>query len=120
MAQTMFERYGGFVTVSRIVSSFYDKVMDSPELAGYFAGIDMKKLIDHQTKFIAALMGGPVAYTNEHLERVHANLAIKATDFDEAVALLRETFEDFEMDETDIANIHSDIMSRKKFIVTER
>ncbi len=120
MAQTMFERYGGFVTVSRIVSAFYDKVMDSPDLAGYFAGIDMKRLIDHQTKFIAALMGGPISYTNDHLERVHAHLKIEAAHFDEAVAILRETFEDFEMDETDIANIHSDIMSRKKFIVAHR
>jgi hypothetical protein len=34
----------------------------------------------------------------------------------EAVALLKETFEDFEFDESDIATIHRDIMSRKNFI----
>ena len=36
MASTMFERYGGFATVSKIVSAFYDKVLDSSILAPYF------------------------------------------------------------------------------------
>jgi len=52
--------------------SFYDKILDSPVTSPYFSGIDMKRLIDHQTKFFAALMGGPASYTNDHLERVHA------------------------------------------------
>jgi hemoglobin len=116
MAATMFERYGGFAKVSRIVSAFYDRVFESPLLVPYFENIDMKRLIDHQTKFIASLMGGPASYSNEQLERVHANLGISEEAFMEAVALLQETFEDFEFDESDIATIHRDIMSRKNFI----
>lgn len=30
MAATMFERYGGFVTVRKVVSDFYDRVLESP------------------------------------------------------------------------------------------
>lgn len=63
MAETMFERLGGFAKVSRIVSAFYDSVLESPILAPYFNGIDMKKQIDHQTKFFSALMGGPTGST---------------------------------------------------------
>ena len=73
---TMFEKYGGFAAVSRIVSAFYDQVLDVPELAKYFKGTDMRRLIDHQTKFIASVMGGPASYSAEQLERVHANMAI--------------------------------------------
>ena len=51
---TMFEKYGGFAKVSRIVSSFYDKALDSPILAPYFTGVDMRRLIDHQTKFASS------------------------------------------------------------------
>ena len=115
----MFERYGGFASVSRIVSAFYDRVFESPVLAGYFENIDMRRLIDHQTKFISSLMGGPASYSNAQLERVHANLGISEEAFMEAVALLRETFEDFEFDESDIAAIQRDIMSRKNFIVVK-
>lgn len=42
MPETMFERFGGFGKVSRVVSAFYDGVLDSPVLAPYFDAIDMK------------------------------------------------------------------------------
>ncbi len=120
MASTMFERYGGFAKVSRIVSSFYDKVMESPVLSPYFANVEMRRLVDHQTKFIASLMNGPVSYSNEHIERVHAHLGVTDEAFREAVDLLRETFEDFEVDETDISAVFNEIMSLKNFIVARK
>ncbi len=83
MEQSIFERYGGFAQVSRVVLSFYDKIVDSPITGPYFKNVDMKRLIDHQTKFIAFVMGGPASYTNEHLERTHAHLQIDDSAFRE-------------------------------------
>jgi hemoglobin len=40
---------GGFAKVRLLVSEFYDRVLDSDTLAPYFDGIDMRRLIDHQT-----------------------------------------------------------------------
>jgi hemoglobin len=77
----MFERYGGFASVSRIVSEFYDKILDSPVTSPYFENTDMKTQIDHQTKFIAPLMGGPASYSNGQLERVHVPLKIDRAAF---------------------------------------
>ena len=115
---TMFEKYGGFSTVSRIVSAFYDEIMEMPELAEYFAGTDMRRLVDHQTKFIASVMGGPASFSNEQLERVHANIGITEAHYVSVVSILRETLEDFDVDESDIASICNDIMERKRYIVT--
>lgn len=114
---TMFERYGGFASVSRIVSEFYDRALDSPTLSPYFEGTDMKRLIDHQTKFIASLMGGPASYTNDRLQRIHEPLNITDPAFREVVALLRETFEDFDVEDGDIAAVESELLSRKAYIV---
>jgi len=114
---TMFEKYGGFSTVSRVVSAFYDQVMDVPELARYFEGTDMRQLVDHQTKFIASVMGGPASYSNEQLERVHAKMDISEDDYLAVVDLLRETLEDFDIDESDIAAICNELMQRMRFIV---
>ena len=116
---TLFEKYGGFSTISRIVSAFYDQVLDAPDLARYFAGTDMRRLVDHQTKFIAAIMGGPASYSNEQLERVHARMNISEADYLAVVAVLRETLEDFDVEESDIATICNDVMARKRFIVTK-
>lgn len=117
MRRTIFERYGGFARVSRVVMAFYEKVLDSPITSPYFEDIDMRRLIDHQTRFIATVMGGPASYTNDHLERVHARLNITEEVFLEVCELLRETLEDFDYEEEDIQTVIDEIMSRKNYIV---
>jgi hemoglobin len=118
MRRTIFERYGGFASVSRVVMSFYEKMVSSPLTSPFFANTDMKKLIDHQTKFMSAVMGGPASYTNEHIERVHAKLGITESAFHESMELLTETLEDHDFEDEDIQHIEDDLMSRKNFIVT--
>ena len=119
MNRTLFERYGGFGQVSRVVSGLYDKIVDSPDLTPYFENVDMRRLIDHQTRFIATLLGGPASYTNEHLERVHRRLGITEDAFVEMIGLLRETLEDFGFEDEDIDTVETKIMSHKVFIVTK-
>ncbi len=118
MASTMFERYGGFASVSRVVSEFYDKVLDSPVIGGYFAGIDMKRQIDHQTKFISAVMGGPASYTNTELERTHGHLDIDQKAFEEMIALFTETLEDFDFAESDIVTLRAELIDRSKYVIS--
>jgi hemoglobin len=117
MKRSIFERYGGFSKVSRVVMSFYDKILDSPVTSPYFANTDMKRLIDHQTKFIASMMGGPASYTNEHLERVHAHLGITEPAFYDAMELLKETLEDFDFDDDDVQQVADEMLSRKNYII---
>ena len=114
---TLFEKYGGFSTISRVVSAFYDQVMDLPDLARYFEDTDMRRLVDHQTKFIASVMGGPASYSNEQLERVHSKMDITEKDYLAVIDVLRETLEDFDVDESDIAAICNDLIQRKHYIV---
>lgn len=115
--KTIFERYGGFARVSRVVSSFYDSVLRSPVLSPYFRSVDMRRLIDHQTKFIAYLMGGPASFTNDHIARVHAHLGITDEAFDEAMDLMRETLEDHDYQEADISDVIGVLHSRKPYVV---
>jgi truncated hemoglobin YjbI len=81
MARSIFDRYGGFAHVSRVVTAFYDKILSSPVTSPYFLNTDMRRIIDHQTRFIATVMGGPASYTNEHLERVHARIGVTEQAF---------------------------------------
>jgi hemoglobin len=116
---TIFERYGGFASVRKVVSAFYDDVMDTPSLAHHFAGIDMRRLIEHQTLFIAYLMDGPGAgYGDEVLERVHRRLGINADEFDEMAHLLVETLEDQGFVDEDVAVIDERFRKRESIIVT--
>ena len=118
--RTIFERYGGFASVSKVVMDFYDKILDSPVTSPFFANTDMKRLIDHQTKFIATIMGGPASYSNEHVEKVHERLGITEVAFMEAMELLRETLEDHNFQEDDIETVEDEMMSYKNFVVARR
>lgn len=117
MAQTLFEHYGGFATVRRIVTDLYDGILDSDQLSGYFEGTDMRLMIDHQTKFIAQLMGGPASYSDEALQRLHAAHSIQSPAFDEMAVLLKQTLHDHGISNSDVADISNQIYRRKHFIV---
>ena len=117
MTDTPFERYGGFANVRKIVSEFYDRVLSSESLQPYFEGIDMRILVDHQTKFISAVMGGPGAFSDDALRRAHMRLNISRDDFHEMTDILRETLEDFDLNEADVDLICSEVTKREPVIV---
>ena len=117
MARTLFERYGGFATVSKIVLSFYGRVLDDDILAPYFDDVDMRRLIDHQTKFVSQVMGGPATYTNESLRQLHAHLAITDEAFDVMIDVMEETLEDFDFADSDLDAVVTDLESRRSWIV---
>ena len=48
--QTLYEKYGGFSNVSKIVFAFYDTLLDDDDIGPFFDDIDMAKMVDHQTK----------------------------------------------------------------------
>ncbi|MGI9490103.1 MAG: group I truncated hemoglobin [Geminicoccaceae bacterium] len=115
---SMFERYGGFTSVSNIVTKFYNKVLDSDTIGPYFDDVDMKSLIDHQIKFVAQVMGGPAEYNNDVLQRVHADMKIDREVYDEAKALLRESLEEFGVEPSDVEIVLDDIEGRSSFIIS--
>lgn len=117
MAGTIYEKYGGFRTVSRIVMSFYEMALESDQIGDHFADVDMAKLIDHQTKFISSLLGGPASFSDERLEQVHRHLGISHEDFDEASALLAEALEEHGMDKADVSAVIAVIETKRKLIV---
>ncbi|MGI9381348.1 MAG: group I truncated hemoglobin [Methyloligellaceae bacterium] len=117
MNQTLYERYGGFSTISRLVMAFYDNLLESDQIADYFEDVDMRRLIDHQTKFVASLMGGPASYSNEALKNVHARLNIDNASFSEMANILRKTMVDFNMEKEDIDHVIQAIEDRRHVIV---
>lgn len=117
MAASLYDRYGGFGFVSKVVLEFYDRVGGSEILAPYFENTDMRSLVDHQTKFIASLMGGPAAYTDDTIRRAHRHLDIDESAFQEMVSLLEETLEDCGLKTEDVSTVMGEIRSRKPLIV---
>jgi hemoglobin len=79
---TVFDRIGGPSAVSRLVLDFYEHVLRCDRLAPHFAEVDMRRLIEHQAKFMSAVMGGPSSYSDQDLRDIHAHLSIDDADFE--------------------------------------
>lgn len=116
-ADTPYEKYGGFSTVSRIVMRLYDRILDDDDIGPFFDDVDMPKLIDHQTKFVSALMGGPASFTDTHIERAHRNMTILEHHFDKLSLLLTETLNEFEVEAEDAAAVLGAFEARRPLLV---
>jgi len=117
MRTTLFEQVGGFAQVRLIVSDFYDRILDSENLRGYFEHIDVRRLIDHQTKFVSALMGGPASFSDEHLSRAHHHLGISSSEYEEMAEIFRETLEDHQVAPVEVDRLHAHILSLQDVVI---
>ena len=118
MSQTLYDQLGGFSAVRKLVSDFYDRVLDEEDVASFFRDTEMSKLIDHQTKFFATLLGGPVSYTDEQLRKLHTSMGIQDHHFDVILGLVQETLEDHDIDEQAVTSIIEKMNTYRSAIVT--
>jgi hemoglobin len=117
VSQTAYDQLGGFSSVRKLVSDFYDRVLEEESLAVFFKDTNMADLIDHQTKFWAFLLGGPASYTEEQLLKIHSSLNISDDHFDLILELAAETLEDNDVDGEQIAGIAAKLKSYRSTIV---
>ena len=115
---TLFEKYGGVATVSRIVSKFYREVVSRPTLQPYFQGVDMARLINHQVKFISHVLGQPASvYEGRALGAAHGGLRITGEAFGEVAEILRQTLVEAGMEPGDIDTVMGAVAGARQAIV---
>jgi len=117
--QSLFHKYGGFATVGSVVLSFYEKILDTEELVPYFEGIDMERLIRHQTDFLCMILGGPAHYSGRDLRTAHHRLNIITRDFLTVADLLEEALEEAGVEDEDVETILEVVAGTKDDIVNE-
>ncbi|GAA4566701.1 group 1 truncated hemoglobin [Micromonospora coerulea] len=76
-----YERIGGASSVKAAVELFYDKVLADPELAGYFATVDMPEQRRHLALMLTVVLGGPNEYAGRGLAEAHQPLGIPAAHY---------------------------------------
>ena len=117
---SLYERLGGDVALQAAVAGFYEKVMEDPSLAPFFAEVAMDAQVKKMIGFMRMAMGGPHDYTGKDLRTAHARLVkngLGEVHFDAVVDHLEATFQDMGIDEDFIeqalelvASTHGDVL----------
>jgi hemoglobin len=79
---SIYEQIGGTAAVSATVDELYARVLGDPQLAPYFAEIDMDRQRHHMRAFIATALGGTHTYQGTDMATAHAGLGITDSAFD--------------------------------------
>lgn len=117
--KTLYEKYGGTPTVTKIVKAFYQIVLDRPNLARYFVNIDMDKLIRHQIDFVCSLLGKPSKndYDMEQFKMAHKKFKITNRSFDDVAHIFVTVLHNSGVSDEDIENISENLEGLRDLIV---
>lgn len=113
----LFDKYGGFATVSKLVSDLYDELIENQITAPYFDRADLKSLMDHQVKFLSQTLGGPEQYDGRAMSAAHTGLKISEAAFVEVAKTVQFVLEDNGVEDDDVSTIMSILAGLKGDIV---
>ncbi len=117
MEGSIYQKYGGFPVISSIVHNFYQKVREEETLDKYFSKVQWEVLMDHQTKFLCKVLGGPDNYTGRSLAASHQKLNITKEDFLLVGSLLQEALEEAGVEPADVATVMGVVLGVKDDII---
>lgn len=80
-APSYYDQIGGADAVKAAVGIFYDRVLADPELAGYFAGVEMTEQRRHLALLLTTVLGGPDNYRGRSLAEAHQPLNIPVAHY---------------------------------------
>lgn len=117
MDDTIYKKYGGFSKISRVVLTLYDRILDDDTIGPYFDEVDMNRIVDHQTKFISSLLGGPASYSDDQIRKMHSHLSIGPEEFEALLEILRDVLAEHNFEEKDIETIVTAFGGRRDLVV---
>jgi hemoglobin len=88
---SLYEKIGGHDALEVVVEDFYCRVLDDDQLAGFYAGSNMKCVKARQVEFLSAVLGGPGPYTGTPMRQVHEGRGITMHHFAMVVAHLADS-----------------------------
>ena len=114
---SLFDKYGGFATVSKVVSELYDELEKNEITAPYFQDANIRALMDHQVKFLSQVLGGPEQYSGKAMNAAHTGMKISEAAFNEVAQTVQFILEDNGVEDEDVATIVALLASLKDDVI---
>ena len=115
---SLYARLGQEAGIRTAVDDFYTRVVGDPQLAPYFADVDLPRLRRHQAALLVQVTGGPAGYSGRDLAEGHAGLDITPAAFDRVVGHLVAALTALGVSDQDIAAVGAALTAHRDDIVT--
>lgn len=114
----LFERLGREKVLFKVVDEFYSLLLLDERVSGFFQGIDMVRLRQHQLSFLSSILGGPEQYTGRSMRNAHRALNLTETHFAAVAEHLRTALHRINVSPADIDAVMDKVASYKGEIVS--
>jgi len=118
--QSLYERLGGYDTISEIIDGFLNKMFTDPQVGRYFVGMgaDTREQLRQKNKLLMCKnTGGPCKIINRDMKLAHAGLGVTESDWQVTVSHLAGTLESLKIGKQEHRELLQLISSLKKYIV---
>ena len=95
--ESLYMKFGGEQAIEKIVTIFYNKILQNQVLKEYFKNVEVNKLRNLQKQFLCFKFGGPNPYTGKTMRDSHWHLELQDVHFDTFKDLMRETLKEFKI-----------------------
>ncbi|HEX8803349.1 MAG TPA: group 1 truncated hemoglobin [Acidimicrobiales bacterium] len=116
---THYDRIGGAPTVREAVDRFYALVLDDPDLAPYFDGVDVGRVKRHQVLLLSQVLGGPPDYDGRALSDAHRGLGITTEHYAKVAAHLVGVLDDMGAPEEVVTAVRTTVAGVQPEIVEQ-
>jgi len=118
--QSLYERLGGYDTISEIIDEFLKKMFADPQVGKYFIGMgtDTREQLRQKNKLLMCKStGGPCKIINREMKLAHAGLGVTDSDWQVTVSHLAGTLESLKVGEQEQRELLLMISRLKEYIV---
>ena len=117
MEKTLYIKYGSRVT-SGMAECLYDRLLEDPELAPFFDGVDIDRLREHVADFLSMLTSGPNLYRGRNLREAHADFNISRDHFEKVMGHIARAATELAIEADDITTIATAIRTYEDDVVS--
>lgn len=113
---SIYDDIGGDDAIETVIERMYEHILDDDRLAPYFDESNIQSLINHQSRFIAMVAGGPEYHDN--IPETHAHMNLRDEHFDAVLAYLHTALVENGVDEEYSQQLKSYLQQYRASIVT--
>ena len=108
-SQSLYDRIGGEPVIKLLVSKFYQRILEDPDLAPFFKHSSMDRLRHMQTEYFRAALDGPPSYAGLPIAKAHQGRGIKRRHFNLFAQHVLEALTELRINAADIDEVISRI-----------